>query len=380
MVYRNGVPNMLSIIEQEGNIMIYKIGVLKGDDIGLEVVPAAVQVIKEALSLFPEIEVDWIDLPIGYTSYLESGYTFPIETQEKLKELTGWILGPIGHMAYPKDDPNAINPHPIIRKKFDMHSNVRPSLSYDSVNSIHKNVDLVVVRENNEGFQPDRNMFMGTGEFMPNPDLAMSVRVISRKNSTAVAETAFELAMQRRKKVTAIHKNTVYKLGCGLFVECCREVAERYPEVEFDELIVDSAAAALVMKPQNFDVLVTTNMFGDILSDLTSGLVGGLGMAPGLSIGSEYSMAQATHGSAPDISGKQLANPYAMIMSGKMLVEWLAIKYKDKSLLQASKLIEVAVSEVILQGVTTPDMGGHSTTTEMTDAICILLKNKLPVS
>jgi len=360
--------------------MIYKIGVLKGDDIGLEVVPAAVQVMEEALSLFPEINLEWINLPIGYTSYLESGYTFPQETQEKLKELTGWILGPIGHMAYPKDDPNAINPHPIIRKKFDMHSNVRPSLSYDSVNSIHKNVDLVVVRENNEGFQPDRNMFMGTGEFMPNPDLAMSVRVISRKNSMAVAETAFQLAMERRKKVTVIHKNTVYKLGCGLFVECCRKVAERYPEVEFDELIVDSAAAALVMKPQKFDVLVTTNMFGDILSDLTSGLVGGLGMAPGLSIGSQYSMAQATHGSAPDIAGKQLANPYAMIMSGKMLFEWLAIKYSDKSLLKASRLIEDAVSEVILQGVTTPDMGGNSTTLEMTDAICRLLKNKLPVS
>jgi len=360
--------------------MTYKIGILKGDDIGLEVVPAAVQVMKEALSNFPDVKVDWVDLPIGYTSYLENGHTFPQETQDKLKDLTGWILGPIGHMAYPKNDPNAINPHPIIRKVFDMHSNIRPSLSYENVKSVHKDVDLVVVRENNEGFQPDRNMFQGTGEFMPNPDLAMSVRVISRRNSMAVAETAFQLAMQRRKKVTAIHKNTVYKLGCGLFVECCRQVAERYPEVEFDELIVDSAAAALVMKPQKFDVLVTTNMFGDILSDLTSGLVGGLGMAPGLSVGGEYCMAQATHGSAPDIAGKQLANPYAMITSGKMLLEWLGIKFEDEDLLNASKLIETAVSEVILNGTTTPDMGGSATTIEMTDAICQFLQNKLPVS
>lgn len=360
--------------------MTYKIGILKGDDIGLEVVPAAVQVMKEALSNFPDVKVDWVDLPIGYTSYMENGHTFPQETKDKLKDLTGWILGPIGHMAYPKNDSNAINPHPIIRKVFDMHSNIRPSLSYDNVKSIHKDVDLVVVRENNEGFQPDRNMFQGTGEFMPNPDLAMSVRVISRRNSMAVAETAFELAMQRRKKVTAIHKNTVYKLGCGLFVECCREVAQRYPEVEFDELIVDSAAAALVMKPQKFDVLVTTNMFGDILSDLTSGLVGGLGMAPGLSVGGEYSMAQATHGSAPDIAGKQLANPYAMITSGKMLLEWLGIKFGDENLLKASRLIDSAVSEVILNGTTTPDMGGSSTTIEMTDAICQILKKELPVS
>jgi 3-isopropylmalate dehydrogenase len=251
-----------------------------------------------------------------------------------------------------------------------MHSNIRPSRSYENVKSIHNDVDLVVIRENNEGFQPDRNMYMGTGEFMPNPDLAMSVRVISRRNSMAVAETAFQLAMTRRKKVTAIHKNTVYKLGCGLFVECCRKVAEKYPEVEFNELIVDSSAAALVMNPQRFDVLVTTNMFGDILSDLTSGLVGGLGMAPGLCVGSEYSMAQATHGSAPDIAGQQKANPYAMIMSGKMLLEWLGIKHEDQALLKAAALIEESVAAVIKEGIMTPDMGGIATTTEMTEAIC----------
>jgi 3-isopropylmalate dehydrogenase len=350
--------------------MSYKLGILKGDDIGLEVVPAAVQVMKESLSKFPEAKVEWVDLPIGYTSYLETGETFPEQTLDKLKELTGWILGPIGHMAYPKNDPKAINPHPIIRRVFDMHSNIRPSRSYENVKSIHNDVDLVVIRENNEGFQPDRNMYMGTGEFMPNPDLAMSVRVISRRNSMAVAETAFQLAMTRRKKVTAIHKNTVYKLGCGLFVECCRKVAEKYPEVEFNELIVDSSAAALVMNPQRFDVLVTTNMFGDILSDLTSGLVGGLGMAPGLCVGSEYSMAQATHGSAPDIAGQQKANPYAMIMSGKMLLEWLGIKHEDQALLKAAALIEESVAAVIKEGIMTPDMGGIATTTEMTEAIC----------
>ncbi|MCU9614925.1 isocitrate/isopropylmalate family dehydrogenase [Caldibacillus lycopersici] len=350
--------------------MTYKLGILKGDDIGLEVVPVAVQVMKEALAKFPEVKVEWVDLPIGYTSYLDTGETFPDATFNKLKELTGWILGPIGHMAYPKNDPKAINPHPIIRRVFDMYSNIRPSRSYPNVKSVHKDVDLVVVRENNEGFQPDRNMFKGTGEFMPNPDLAMSVRVISRRNSMAVAETAFQLAMERKKKVTAIHKNTVFKLGCGLFVECCRQVAERYPEVEFDELIVDSAAAALVMKPQKYDVLVTTNMFGDILSDLTSGLVGGLGMAPGLCVGGEYSMAQATHGSAPDIAGKQIANPYAMVMSGKMLLEWLGVKHKDPALLQASKLIEESVERVFAKGIMTRDLGGNASTNEMGEAIC----------
>ena len=351
----------------------YQLGILKGDDIGLEVVPAAIQVLQTALTAFPDVQVEWMDLPVGYPSYLQSGETLPQETMEALKQMDGWILGPIGHAAYPKNDPKAINPHPIIRRVFDLHSNIRPSRSYPNVTSIHKNVDLILVRENNEGFQPDRNLFAGSGEFMPNPDLAMSVRVISRRNSEAVAETAFRLAQKRKKKVSVLHKNTVFKLGCGLFVDSCRKIGGQYPDVEYEEIHVDTAAALLVMKPQKFDVLVTTNMFGDILSDLTSGLVGGLGMAPGLCIGPKYSMAQATHGSAPDIAGKQLANPYAMIMSGKMLIEWLGIKHNDSSLLKTAQRIDEAVSTVIESGIVTPDMGGKATTTEMTHAICACL-------
>lgn len=350
--------------------MTYKLGILKGDDIGLEVVPAAVQVMKAALLKSPNVNVEWVDLPIGYTAYLETGRTFPDETFKALHNLTGWILGPIGHAAYPKEDPFAVNPHPIIRRKFDLHSNIRPARSYDQVKSVHKNVDLVIARENNEGFMADRNMFAGSSEFMPNPDMAMSVRVITRKNSLAIAETAFMLAKQRKKKVTAVHKNTVYKLTCGLFAECCREVAKKYPDIEYDEMFIDGSAAALAMNPQKFDVIVTTNQFGDILSDLAGGLVGGLGMSPGLCIGPKYSMAQATHGSAPDISGKGIANPYAMIMSGKMLLEWIAIKNDDQDLFKASELIEQAVSKVIEKGFFTPDLGGEETTLSMTNIIC----------
>lgn len=369
MVYRI----ILNVNIGKGVYMNYQIGVLNGDDIGLEVVPAAVQVLKASISKFPNVTVNWTDLPIGYPSYLETGETLPKGTLDTLEKLDGWILGPIGHAAYPKNDPKAINPHPIIRKSFDLHSNVRPSQSYANINSVQKNVDLVIVRENNEGFQPDRNVFAGTGEFMPTPDLAMSVRVITRRNSEAVAETAFQLARQRNKKVTAIHKATVFKLGCGLFLEGCRKIAESYPDVKYEELQVDASAAALVMNPQKFDVIVTTNMFGDILSDLASGLVGGLGMSPGLCIGPKYCMAQATHGSAPDIAGKQLANPYAMIMSGKMLLEWLGIKNGDQDLLLASQLIEKSVSEVIKEGLVTPDLGGRASTNEMTNAICSYL-------
>lgn len=352
---------------------VYRLGILKGDDIGLEIVPVAVKILKTAVEKYKEIEIDWVNLPIGYTSYLENGETLPENTLNKLFELDGWILGPIGHMAYPKGDSKAVNPHPILRRKFDLVSNIRPAKSYPLIPSLHKDVDVVIVRENNEGFQPDRNMYMGIGEFMPTPDIAQSMRVITKRNSEMAARTAFELARQRNgmKKVSAIHKNTVFKLGCGLFIDTCKAVAKDYPDITFETVVVDTFAMKLVMKPQNYDVVVTTNMFGDILSDLAAGLVGGLGMAPGLCVGPEYVMAQATHGSAPDIAGKHIANPFAMIMSAQMMLSWLANKKADASAIKASNDIAAAVKKVLdeLQYVT-PDLGGKASTEEMGEAIC----------
>ena len=211
----------------------YRIGILPGDDIGLEIVPVAVSVLQSAVNRFPDIVIDWVELPVGASSYQQSGETLPQKTLDTLYELDGWMLGPIGHMAYPKDDPKAVNPHPIIRRNYDLVSNIRPTKSYPSIPSLHQDVDIVIVRENNEGFQPDRNMFQGKAEFMPTPDMALSLRVITRRNSEFVARTGFELARQRGglKKVTAIHKNTVFKLGCGLFIEACATVASDYPDI-----------------------------------------------------------------------------------------------------------------------------------------------------
>jgi len=351
----------------------YRIGILKGDDIGLEVVPVAVDVLKAAVKKHPEVEIEWVELPIGYPSYLETGETLPQKTLDTLYQLDGWVLGPIGHMAYPRDDPKAVNPHPILRRQFDLMSNIRPSKSHPSLPCLHRDVDIVIVRENNEGFQPDRNMFKGQAEFMPTPDMALSMRVITRRNSSFVAHTAFELARQRKKqqKVTAIHKDTVFKIGCGLFVDSCREVAGNYPDIQFDTMVVDTFAMNMVMRPQNFDVVVTTNMFGDILTDEAAGLVGGLGMAPGLCVGPRYVMAQATHGSAPDIAGKHIANPYAMIISGQMMLNWLGEKKQDGAAVQAAADIEAAMAEVLTgkDGVT-PDLGGSASTEAMGQAIC----------
>jgi 3-isopropylmalate dehydrogenase len=252
-------------------------------------------------------------------------------------------------------------------------SNIRPAKSFPSVASLHQNVDIVIVRENNEGFQPDRNMFRGQAEFMPTPDMALSMRVVTRRNSEFVARTAFALARQRaaKKKVTAVHKNTVFKLGCGLFVDTCQAVARDFPEIAFETRVVDTFAMNLVMRPQDFDVVVTTNMFGDILTDEAAGLVGGLGMAPGLCVGPKYVMAQATHGSAPDIAGRHIANPYAMIMSGQMMVSWLGEQRRDPALIRAAGDVKGGVESVLsaMQAVTA-DLGGQASTEEMGEAIC----------
>jgi 3-isopropylmalate dehydrogenase len=345
------------------------LGILLGDDIGPEVVPEAVRVAKAALKA-AGADVNWSSIPIGKAALDKYNTTMPKGTLEKLGKLDGFILGPIGHQAYPRDNPDAINPHPIIRRHFDLYANIRPAYSFANLPSIHKDVDLVIVRENNEGFQPDRNMFAGSGEFMPSEDMALSVRVITRQAAERLARVAFEQARRRRKHVTAVHKDTVFKMGCGLFAATCRAVGQDYPDVTYDEVMVDTFALKAVMKPQQFDVVVTTNMFGDILSDLTAGVVGGLGLAPALQRGPRYAMAQASHGSAPDIAGKGLANPYAEIMSLQMLLEWLGTERKDKKVLRAAAAIEQGVRDVIAEAkALTPDMGGKASTSEMGKAM-----------
>ena len=352
--------------------MVYRIGVMNGDDIGLEVVPQAVAVLQASIDREAGLEVEFRDFPIGWPSYLEHGHTLLDETMSGLREMDGFILGPIGHAAYPKGDPNAINPHPILRKRFNLFANMRPTRSYPSLPSLHQSIDLLIVRENNEGFQPDRNMLAGCGEFQPTEDSAFSIRVITQQGSERVARAAFEAARQRggKRRVTAIHKRTVFKLTDGLFMRTVEEVAKEYPDITLDDYQVDTFAMHLVMRPQEFDVVLCTNMFGDILSDQAAGLVGGLGMAPGLNVGLAQAMAQATHGSAPDIAGKNIANPYAMIVSAKMLLDWLGARHGDERLVSAGRRIDAAIEQVIANGShLTRDLGGTASTEEMGSAI-----------
>jgi 3-isopropylmalate dehydrogenase len=344
------------------------IGVLLGDDIGLEVIPIAVKVMDAALSQTGQ-SVLWCEYPIGRIGHDAHGNTFPEVTKVGLAKTHGFITGPIGHNSYPRGD--ATWTMPPLRKHFDLFASVKPVRSYPNVKSVHENVDIIFLREVTEGMLYSETVVAGSAEFRPNDDITISSRVITRKGSNRVAREAFETARARgRKKVTACHKEPVYRLACGMFAEECRKVATQFPDIEFDEMLIDTSAAKLVSDPHRFDVIVTTNQFGDILTDIGGALVGGLGLAPGLCVGHDQAMAQATHGSAPDIAGKNIANPDALIMSGQMLLEWIGRRFDKPLASSAASLITEAVDEVMLKGETlTPDLGGKSSTDDMGDAI-----------
>ena len=345
-----------------------KIGILLGDDIGLEVVPEAVKVMKAAASR-AGLAIDWHPLPIGKAGHEMEGDTLPPTTEAALWNLDGWIMGPIGHAAYPRNDSTWVMPP--VRKKYELFAAVRPSRSYPSVKSIHKDVDIVFLREISEGMLYSETVVAGGPEFRPNDDITVAMRVITRKGSNRVAREAFEIARTRpRKKVTAAHKEPVYRLACGMFAEECRKVAREFPDVKFEEAMIDTISMKLVMAPQQYDVVVTTNQFGDILTDIGAGLVGGLGLAPGLCVGERQAMAQATHGSAPDIAGRGIANPYAMIASSQMLLAFLGRKHNEPKATAAAGYMQAAIDKVVTEAKhLTTDLGGKASTREMGDAI-----------
>ncbi len=345
-----------------------KIGVLLGDDIGLEVVPECVKAMTAAAAR-TGLPIGWLELPIGKRGHDAHGHTLPAVTERALRELDGWVMGPIGHRAYPRNDPTWVMPP--VRKRFDLFAAVRPARSYPRVPSVHKDVDIVFVREISEGLLYSETVIAGLPEFRPNDDITVATRVITRQGSNRVAREAFEIARtRRRKKVTAAHKEPVYRLSCGMFAEECRKVAREFPDVSFEEELIDTISMKLVMAPQQFDVVVTTNQFGDILTDIGAGLAGGLGLAPGLCVGVRQAMAQATHGSAPDIAGRNIANPYAMIMSGQMLLAWLGRRHGEARASAAAERMRAAVEATIADARhLTPDLGGSATTQAMGDAI-----------
>jgi 3-isopropylmalate dehydrogenase len=228
---------------------------------------------------------------------------------------------------------------------------------------------LVIARENSEGFYADRNMYDGSGEFMPTPDLALAVAVVTRPAVERIAHVAFQLARDRRKHVTVVHKANVLKMTTGLFRDICLDVGQTYEDVMIDDFHIDAMMSHMIKDADLFDVIVTENMFGDILSNLAAEIAGSLGMAASLNRSETQAMAQAAHGSAPDLGGKNVANPIGMILSTALLLAWLAVRRNDAVLHRLSRDIESAVSEAIRRGYSTADLGGTASTSDFTDQV-----------
>ncbi|HEY5281004.1 MAG TPA: isocitrate/isopropylmalate dehydrogenase family protein [Pseudolabrys sp.] len=333
--------------------------VLEGDGIGPEITAATLDVLRAAAGTFG-LRLDFEHAKIGWAAHRALGTTSPDAVFEKAKAADGIILGPVSHNEYPPRAEGGLNPSGEMRRRLDLYANIRPARSRTGFPSrCGVPVDLVVVRENTEGFYADRSMHVGPGEFMPTSDVALAMRKITRTGSTRIAETAFRLARTRRRKVTSVHKANVLRVTDGLYLECTRAVAARYPDVAYEERLIDAMAALLVRDASQFDVIVTTNMYGDILSDEASEIAGSLGLAASLNAGTEHGVAQAQHGSAPDIAGKNIANPASLIGSAAMLLAWLGERRGDEALGRAAQAIETALDRVIAVPATrTPDMGG----------------------
>jgi 3-isopropylmalate dehydrogenase len=343
--------------------------VLPGDGIGPEITAATVKVLEAVSDRF-NLGLKLVEDVVGHESLRRYGTTVRPELLDQARTADGIILGPAATYDFKDEAKGEINPSKFFRKSLDLFANIRPSRTYEGFPGPIGKFDLVVVRENTEGFYADRNMEMGNGEVLVTPDVAISLRRITRQCCERIARAGFELAMRRRRRVTLVHKANVLKIGDGmLFLGECRKVAAEFPEVVVDDVLVDAMMAHVVRNPQRFDVIVTTNMFGDILSDLTAELSGSLGLGGSLNAGTGYAMAQASHGSAPDIAGKNIANPYSLILSASLLLAWQGRRQGNPQFEAAAAAIEAAVEAAIAAHEVTSDIGGRLGTSEAAIAL-----------
>lgn len=339
--------------------MSQSIAVIKGDGIGPEIMDATLRVLD---SLDCGLDYQFIDA--GLAALEAHGTLVPQESLDTIERLgialKGPLTTPIGKGF------SSINV--LMRRHFDLYANVRPAVSFPGTRSRYDDIDMITVRENTEG------AYLSDGqEFIDDGDTGISVIKVTRKGSERIVRYAFELAKNNgRKKVTAVHKANIIKTSSGLFLDVAREVAKEYPEIEFQEMIVDNACMQLVMNPHQFDVVVTTNLFGDILSDLCAGLVGGLGLAPGANIGESAAIFEAVHGSAPDIAGKKIANPCALLLAAAQMLDHLGMVEKGTAIRQGIRTVLETRQEMV-----TPDMGGNGNTDTFADALVELFTAKV---
>jgi methanogen homoisocitrate dehydrogenase len=332
-----------------------KITVIPGDGIGREVIDAGIEILD-----YLNLNIDFVEAEAGYDCFKKNGTPIPEETVKNAKKSSATLFGAI------TSTPGEKSPIIELRKKLNLFANLRPVKSFKGVESLHTNLDFLIVRENTEG------LYSQIESIEDNGNKAIANRIITKKASMKISDFAFKKAIDdNRKKVTCVHKANVLKKTDGIFKESFYEIANnysnKYPKIIANDYYIDAMAMYLITKPEEFDVIVTTNLFGDILSDEGAGLVGGLGLLPSANIGDKNGLFEPVHGSAPDIAGKHIANPIAMILSIAMMLDFLNEKYY-------SRQIELAIENVLKEGkILTPDLGGRSKTADLTKAI----KNEL---
>lgn len=331
----------------------YSIALMPGDGIG----PEQTQATRVVLSTLEEkygIDFEITEVEAGDSCLKNRGVALPEQTLETMRGSHAILKGPVGETA--------ADVIVKLRMIFDLYVNLRPIKSFPKIPAVREDIDMIFVRENTE------DLYKGI-EFMVDSNTAVGLRVITEKGSRRIAEYAFKVARKRRQKVTAIHKSNVLRVTDTLFANTCRDVAKNYADVAYNELYVDTAAMQLIREPQNFGVLLTPNLFGDILSDEAAQLVGGLGIAPGANVGDSFALFEPIHGCAPDIAGKQTANPCSMILSAGLMLDWLGERHKDQVCVTAAKQIERAVQSCLRDGITTPDIGGSFSTQKVGEAV-----------
>ena len=339
---------------------MYNISLITGDGIGPELSESAISIL-ETIHDKLDVKTKIISLEAGDTALEKYGHALPDETFESIKSSDACLKAPVGE--------SAADVIVVLRRRLDLFANIRPAKSYPNTPALRDDVDLVIVRENTEDLY--------TGQEFELDGSAVAMRIITEKASKRIAKHAFQTAIQRdgKKRVTCVHKSNVMRKTDGLFSKSCESIAKEFPDIKFDQMYVDACSMNLIRQPQEFDVIVTTNLFGDILSDESSQVVGGLGMAPAANIGDDFGLFEPVHGAAFDIAGKQIANPTSFILSIKMMFEWLGNKNNDQNSSNAAKILEGTVLNIVKSGAATKDIGGTMSTREFTKEVTNRLSN-----
>jgi 3-isopropylmalate dehydrogenase len=337
---------------------MYKVSLITGDGIGPELSESAISVL-DAIHDKLGVKFDIEKLLAGDIALNKFGKALPEQTLDAIKRSDVCMKAPVGE--------SAADVIVVLRRMLGLYANIRPAKSYPGMNALKDGIDMVIVRENTEDLY--------TGQEFEVQGAAVAFRIISERASEKIAKYAFEIARQRndKKRVTCVHKSNVMRKTDGLFSRVCANVSKSYPDISFDQMYVDACAMNLIRRPESFDVIVTTNLFGDILSDESSEVVGGLGMAPAANIGDDFALFEPVHGAAFDIAGKGIANPSSFILSAKMMLEWLGKKHDDSKCFDVAIKLESAVYGVVKKGVKTRDIGGTMTTSQFTKEVVSLL-------